>query len=230
MASLRGGLGIAVLGLALSGCSKTDGTGVPAGDGSRPAEAARIDCVQVGPMACSVDTIQDLKGQACDQLQACLADVLPSEDSIRPPMSCDPPSRPSSDGPVPVAALAVSLDHEEVPSHAAYLFVRGDTGWCPGHELLAPQWNHGGYCDSDFSFEWMTAQDGQGDTRLSITSSRVCYMPLDQEEIAAGESDIASQDCIRTAFNLVNGKLLPVAGLDDESNCQTPTASLAGGK
>lgn len=230
MASLPGGFGIAVLGLALSACSKPVGTAGPAGDGSGPAGAARIDCVHVGAMGCNVDATQDLKGQACDQLQACLADVLPSDDSIRPPLSCDPPSLPSSDGSVAVAAVAVSLDHEGVPSHAGYLFVRGDPGWCPGYELLAPQWNHGGYCEADFSFEWLTPRDGDGDTRLSITSSRVCYMPLDQGEIAGGESDIASQDCSRTAFDLVNGQLLPVARLDDESNCQTPTASLAGGK
>lgn len=225
-----GAAGLAILTLLIAGCSEPERG---PSKGETPATASRGQsefCSRVGPMNCAVNPVADLEGEACDRLRACLELQSGVVDGVGPRFACDAPQFPAAAGPIRVAALPVSLDLEGVPSHAAYLFLGGDPGWCPGHELLRPQWNHGGYCDSVFAFEWTTAQVGEGDTRLSVTSSRVCYMPLDQKEIAAGESDIASQECSRSTFDLVDGRLQPGERIDDESMCRAQDGYSTGGK
>lgn len=220
---------MAVSALLFAACSGPRGGPIQSETPANDSQARSGGCFSMSAMNCPVEPVAEMEGAACDRLRQCLERQSGSGENIGPRYACDAPLHAEAAGPVPVAALPVSLDFDGVPSHAAYLFVRGDSGWCPGHELLAPQWNHGGYCEADFSFEWTVDRAGDDGNRLYVTSSRVCHMPLDQEEIAAGESDVASQGCSRKSFDLVDGRLLPGDGPDDDPDCQVPREPLAGG-
>lgn len=189
-----------------SGCNGTDGSSPQPVEPSA-ALTSTEDCTGVASLHCDTRPIQDL-AQGCEQLRSCLGEVITTDRPLSPAISCDPPQLPIKPGPLEVAVLAVDADFEGVPSHAAYLLIRGEGGWCPGHELLEPSWSHGGYCDSEFEFHWATPREGDSSPRLDVRSDSVCHMPLDQEELEAGESDIASQSCVISAFEVENGMLL----------------------
>ena len=54
-----------------------------------------------------------------------------------------------------------------------------------------------------------------------MVSERICHMPLDQEEIAAGESDIAMSECRRTQYGLAGNLVTIISQFDTEGPCQS---------
>lgn len=182
-------------------------------------QAASRGCDRISQPVCEVDPVGDLQAGACDQLLACLGEGITAERPLSPAISCDQPVLPAKPGPLEVAAVAFSADFDGVPSQAAYLFVRGEDGWCPAHELLEPQWNHGGYCTSEFAFHWTETRAGDSGPRLDVRSDRVCHMPLDQEEVEAGESDVASQGCAVSAFEVENSTLIAAGRAEFDRPC-----------
>ena len=117
------------------------------------------------------------------------------------------------------AAVATRLDVDGPPSHGAYLFAHFDEGWCPVDVLLEPAWNHGGYCETQFLLRWERART-ESQVELNVLSERICRMPLDQEEIAAGESDIAMSECWHVRYGLTGNVLTKQSAFESEKPCQ----------
>jgi len=118
------------------------------------------------------------------------------------------------------AAVATRLDVNGPPSHGAYLFVNLHGDWCPADVLLAPIWNHGGYCESNYELRWEPERTDSG-AELHVVAERICYMPLDQAEIAAGESDIAMSECQHIRYRITGNLLTKISEFEADSRCNT---------
>jgi hypothetical protein len=96
--------------------------------------------------------------------------------------------------------------------------VRFEAGWCPVDVLLEPSWNHGGYCESDIRLHW---EDKVSDPQvlLDTISERICHMPLDQEEIAAGESDVAMSECRHLRYLMQGEKMTKIFQQETDGTC-----------
>ena len=84
---------------------------------------------------------------------------------------------------------------------------------------MKPTWNHGGYCESRFELSWERGRIGS-EVVLHAVSERICHMPLDQEEIATGQSDIAMTECRQVRYGLAEGKLTKLSEVYTELPCQ----------
>jgi hypothetical protein len=139
--------------------------------------------------------------------------------TIEAAVYCEPPVLASGAGVAAAAAVvAAALDVDGPSAHGAYLFLSVDGGWCPADELLPPTWDHGGYCETRFDTNWQAAA-GQQDAELAVSAERICHLPLDQEELAAGESDVALIECRRTTHRLDGDRLILLSELDSDGPC-----------
>jgi hypothetical protein len=164
-------------------------------------------------------SFENLEAEACDHLRRYVEGRRIGDQMIRRVVFCEPPlvSAPSKVG--TAAAVAVQLDVGGPPSHGAFLFVRFDKGWRLVDRLLDPAWTHGGYCKSRFQLRWKQ-KSGKLDSVLDTLSERICHMPLDQEEITAGENDIATSECRRAQYGLIDNRLRKTSEAEFEGLCR----------
>jgi hypothetical protein len=164
-------------------------------------------------------SFENLEAEACDHLRRHLDGRQIGDQMIQRVVFCEPPvvSAPSQVG--TAAAVAVQLDVDGPPSHGAFLFVRFDKGWRLVGQLLEPAWTHGGYCKSKFQLRWKQ-KSGKLDSVLDTLSERICHMPLDREEIAAGENDIATSECRRARYGLIDNRLRKTSEAEFEGPCR----------
>lgn len=231
--------------LSLAACSAPDPAAAPAAtaptaagpaaaasSATAPApDAAAADCSRAGPLACAIAPIANVDSGSCAALTRCLAGRDTGEfgpGRIEAAVACEAPvfapsPDPESDagavGGLRAAAVAAPLEVDGPPAHGAWLFVTANGGWCPADELAAPTWNHGGYCEMRFDMSWQTA-DGDGGPLLVTSAERTCHIALDQQELAAGESDVALVECRRTTHRFDNGALVRVSQIDSDGSCE----------
>ena len=181
---------------------------------------ALTGCAQVGPLTCELPPLQDLSAEACAMLRSCLEGRQFGDQLIEQVIDCDTPVLSAASGQGMAAAVAAQLQVDGPPSYGAYLFIHLQQGWCPADILLEPAWDHGGYCESQHAFRWEAGATDSG-AELHVVSERICHMPLDQEEIAAGESDIAMSECRRTQYGLAGNLVTIISQFDTEGPCQS---------
>jgi hypothetical protein len=139
-----------------------------------------------------------LSESTCRSLRPC-----PNSDKLSKPFAnvsiqgCEtplpiPPNSRSSLNVNGYAVLEADVIFDEVKGHSAFLISGRGDAVCIAMEILPSTWKHGGYCKSEFASHW----GGTGGiTQLSIRSQRICKRPLDQNELTAGESPVASTEC-----------------------------------
>jgi hypothetical protein len=204
----------------LLSCACSDSTLEPRPT-SQPANVASaperiMSCARAGPLSCASSPVADLGPQACAQLRECLAGRKVGDEIISKIEACEASVLPSDAHTHSAAAVPVRIQVDGPPSHAAYLFVHVPGGWCAADQLLPPAWTHGGYCETRIAFGEPGAEP---DGVLSVTSERVCRMPLDQREIAARQSDVASSECRRASYRLVSSGIEKVSQSDSQGAC-----------
>ncbi|PXW80873.1 hypothetical protein C8R34_1446 [Nitrosomonas sp. Nm84] len=159
--------------------------------------AESMTCIKTGPLACNVPPISSLIKDGCAQLRSCIEGREIGGETILGIEACDEPVvAPSGYDFGRLAVMAADLVIDGPPSHGAFLFAHTADGWCAIDQLLASTWKHGGYCRVSIHFE----QGGSADVITTITSERICHTPLDQSEIAAEESDIATIECTHVRY------------------------------
>lgn len=185
-------------------------------------DVALIGCAGLGAFSCRALPFEELSTQACAHLRTCLEGRRSGDQVIRRVVGCSEPGPvvPAPQPGVAVAAVAAEIDLDSPPFHGAYLFVRYEQGWCLVDQLLEPVWAHGGYCEADFRLQWERG-DSDSAVALNTLSGRTCYMPLDQEEIAAGESDIAMSECRRARYELGKSGLTALSHSNTDGPCSS---------
>jgi hypothetical protein len=161
---------------------------------------------------------EEVETGACASLRKCLEGRKLGDQNVEQVVMCAAPEVSAASRFGPVAAVAAELAVDGPPSHAAYLFAKFPGGWCPVDQLLEPTWNHGGYCETRFQFKWETGSSAEEAT-LSVRSERICRRPLDQAEIAAGESDIAMSECRQARYRTGQKELLKLSESSSEGPC-----------
>jgi hypothetical protein len=154
--------------------------------------AASIESPNTGSYLSNTLSVADLESGACAYLRFALPGKRIGQMRILKVVDCDAPvfSAPTSVG--YAAAVAANLEVDGPPAHGAFLFVQNKDGWRLTDDLLEPEWTHGGYCKPQFSLRW---GGDKSTSTLTVMAERICYLPLDNEEAAAGESSVASSEC-----------------------------------
>lgn len=168
---------------------------------------------------CRFPPFDNLGASACDQLRRHLAGRTLDEQIVKGVQRCDAPiaSMPSRWG--AAAAVAARLEVDGPPSHAAFLFLNTGSGWRLVDQLLAVAWTHGGDCRTRFKLLWAAGGGGRDEGRLMTASERICTMPLDRAEAAAGESDVASTECRRARYVVRAAHPSRIAAADSDLAC-----------
>jgi hypothetical protein len=209
------------IGILLVGCTAAQSSSPGSSQIESISDNKIYSCEQSGQLACNVPPMRDISSGSCAQLQNCIEGRKFSDVLVEKVEDCDPPVIAQGDKSIAVAAVAVQLAVDGPPSHAAYLFVNIDNNWCPADQLLDPVWNHGGYCETQFQFQWETGASGD-EMLLIVMSERICHMPLDQDEIAAGESDVAMNECVNVRYRVTDNRLERLAETASEAPCPEP--------
>jgi hypothetical protein len=189
--------------------------------------SATNECAMMGPLACPVDPIKNLDSNACNQLRSCLEKRLWADGRALTQLShCDDPVNMGDpffkDGQIKtLATMNVELELNGPPSHALYLFLKNDRGWCPVAELLEPLWQHGGYCESDVQFKSLDDMQASGGGMI-LSVERICHMPLDSEEIESGVSDIAEHECVENVYAFSGAGILQLSSSRKDGGCKKP--------
>ena len=207
---------VALCAACLAACSGGDARAEP-GPQTRPAELATVGCEKGDLLACEFPPFEDLK-QACAYLQKHVAGRQVGDRKVQEVDDCEAPVQaPASE----FGAAAVAADVTVVkgpPSHGAFLFVRLDREWRLTDYLLVPAWTHGGSCDTRFQLRWQ-GREGSYAAVLDSLSERICRMPLDAKERAAGVSDVASTECRHTRHGLAGRKLTRLSSEESAKVC-----------
>lgn len=98
---------------------------------------------------------------------------------------------------------------------ASYLVARVTKGWCLVDNVL--DWMiHRSYFQTDFETRWDAIAGG---FRLLVQAHRIGHESLDQEELAAGESDVTGETCNRLVYEVLGGRLTRVSQSSTEGAC-----------
>lgn len=183
------------------------------------AQPARASCDPRRELiTCDFPAVQNLAAGACDYLRQQLAGRQVADETIVSVVDCDAPVMAQGSGAGTAAAVAARLSVDGPPSHGAFLFARVGDGWRLVDQLLDPAWTHGGQCNVRFRLEWKPGEGSASDT-VDAMSERVCHMPLDQQELAAGESDVASRECQHARYGFTNNKVTRLSREGSDSTC-----------
>lgn len=197
-------------------------SGESAFSGSSPEDSAQsnqtVGCEHSGALACSVPPLRDIATGVCAYLRSCIEGRKFGDVLVEKVEDCEPPVIAAAHEFGSVAAVAARLAVDGPPSHGAYLFVHFKNGWCPADQLLEPVWNHGGYCEAQFRFRWKAGTTAN-EILLLVMSERICHMPLDQDEIAAGESDVAMSECLNARYRVVENGLRKLSETASDGPC-----------
>lgn len=208
--------------IVVSACSGPDSSAIPFTDAQSLPRNTTIDCGHLSSTACTVSPVRNVARDACAQLRACLESGWAGDKKVARVIGCEAPTTYAVNGRIPVAAISAELDLDGIPAHGSYLLSKTEEGWCPADVLLEPDWTHGGYCEAEIRFDWVSAAATGSENELSVVAKRACHMSLDQAEIAAGESDLASEACVHSQFRWVDKRLQKTHPLGQEDGCQEP--------
>jgi hypothetical protein len=208
-------LSIAILTLCFGACSDQETHSSRLG---KEARANGANCVGVGATYCDIAPVDDLAERACAHLRWVLEGRQIGDQMIRQVVACETPVV-STSSRFAAAAIATRLDSDGPPLHGAFLFVRFEKGWYLVDHLLDPAWNHGGYCRTRFELQW-GEKSNKSKVNLDALSERICHMPLDQKEIAAGESDIATSECRKAQYELTARKVIKLSKTESDGPCR----------
>ena len=177
-----------------------------------------VSCAQPGNFSCEIPPFQNLATDACAHLQNCLKGQHVGDLLVEQVLDCESPVFSVDSELGSAASVAARLEADGTVLHGSFLFVRFEEGWCPVDLLHEPTWNHGGYCETQPQLRW---ESGGIDSPLElyVESQRICYMPLDQEEIAAGESDIAMSECRQARYAVSGRRLTRLSEISIEGAC-----------
>jgi hypothetical protein len=207
---------------------------VPAGVGAAPAApvvGVLASCAGVGPASCPV-----APGSAADLCAAttgCVKDASGYVDlrGLRVDCKKDPFNGPAETAftalqPAPAAsgvratAIVNLVASEDMTARhgASYLVAQLDTGLCLVDELLA--WDKS-YSSAEYSTRW----SGSGERpRLLVQAERSIYLILGQEELASGESNVESEECVRLEYEVVGGRFARVVQRSAPGSCDARVA------
>lgn len=211
---------IIVLAHYLTACSTQESSSNRHGSKMLGGGSTLTSCARVGPLSCEVPPFQDRSTEACAHLRSCIEGRRFGDQLVEQLLACDTPVLSATSDLGMAAAVSTQLNVGGPPSHGAYLFVHLQGGWCPADILLEPTWNHGGYCESDYELRWESGRVDSG-VELHVISERICHMPLDQEEIAAGESDIAMSECRHIRYGISGTLLTKISEFETEGSCKS---------
>jgi hypothetical protein len=176
-------------------------------------------CTESNILSCNFQPFQDLPSGACDQLREDIAGRQIGAETVVRVNNCAPPVLSEPSELWAAAAVGADLEVDGPPSHGAFLFVRSEEGWRLIEPLLDPSWTHGGSCDAKFQLRW-EAKGAQFEAILDTQSERVCHMPLDKEEVAAGESDVAFTECRHARYGFRQNKLEKLLAEGSNETCK----------
>lgn len=176
-------------------------------------------CIQAGPLACDTTPFKKLH-DACAHLKHCVQGRDIEGVSIAQLQSCDELSfsartRSSNYAASDYAALGAYLESTGPTTYAVFLFNRTDQGWCAADILHMPEWTHGGDCTTRFDVSASKDQAAHG--WVNVSSEKICHIALDQEELAAQQSDIASEACVQARYRTTP------RGMEKNTSSQTAT-------
>ena len=180
--------------IATVGCESRDNRTSPVETQSAVQPVTANSCLHAGPLGCDASPVLDIASGGCAQLRMTLEGRQLGDDLVKKVSTCEKPvlSKMSDDG--EAAAVSALLDVDGPPVHVSFLFVKGKQGWCPVDQVFEPTYVRGGYCKTEFHLRW-EAGAGNMPPLLTLIGHRRCHEPLDKDEIAAGESDIAEDSC-----------------------------------
>lgn len=209
---------LAICALGFTACFAQAQEALHVASAAPPSDHAVVSCTQGPLFSCDVPPFEDLATEACSYLRRQLEGRRFGDQLIQRVIACETPilSKRSKLG--TAAAVTARLEVDGPPVHGAFLFVRFTNGWRAVDQLLEPAWTHGGYCKTRFQLSW-ERKSTQADAILNTMSERVCHMPLDQEELSARESDIASSECRHARYMLSDNRLMKIAEREFARSC-----------
>jgi hypothetical protein len=205
---------LGALKLAIALCMHASLIACHSGEESQPNRSASNtsqpegNCAGSGPLACTVAPTSDLAVGACEQLRKCMTGRAIDDATVGQIRRCEAPgflALPS--GAHLIAVVSIEVEIEGPPSHASYLFVRGEQGWCPAATVLEPLWQHGGTCEADIEASGVDSEHRSPAGGLLLRAERICRIPLDQAEMSTGESSVVEHECVTSKFDWNNGGL-----------------------
>ena len=167
---------------------------------------------------CNVVPIENLMDGGCAQLRRTIEGRQVGDELIKRIVTCETPVIADASE-FAAAAMAATLEIEGPSSHGAFLFVRFQNTWRVTDHLLEPAWTHGGYCRTRFKMDW-DLKGAKSELILETQSERICHMPLDQKEMSAGESDIATSECHQARYRFAEGRLRKLSESDTDGPCK----------
>ena len=176
-------------------------------------------CLNIGVLSCDIMPAQNLSTDACKLLQNCIRGRQLGGQYIEQVLDCYSVVFSADSELGSAASLAARLEVDGLVLHGSFLFVRFDKGWCPADLLHEPTWNHGGYCETQPQLSWHNGIDSP--LELHIESQRICHIPLDQEELAAAESDIVMSECRQVRYAVTGEQLTVLSEITIEESCTT---------
>lgn len=182
-------------------------------------QATAARCDEGDLIACNFPPLQNLTAGACDYLRQHLVGRQVGDETIERVGACDEPILSAASEFGTAAAVAARLDVDGPPSHGAFLFARLADGWRLTDQLLDPSWTHGGHCKVRFRLKWQGA-DSQFVATLDTLSERVCHTSLDQQELAARESDVASRECQHARYGFADKSVTRISREGDDEACR----------
>jgi hypothetical protein len=234
-------LSIAALTLvACTGCTRGDPERIRAGHTPKepphspvtatPAQQVAIErCDGVGPMACKA--APSSHAELCASASTCIESFTTDKNYVsNMSIECDASDRKNIETayskPVPapresglselslVTMVAVEDEYRNVFG-SSYLVATRAHGSCLVDVVHG--WDrHSLTPDTSFVAEWRPAAHG---FRLDVRSRQVLHEALDQEELASGESDVRSDDCVRITYDVAAGRFTRVSESTAEGDC-----------
>lgn len=161
--------------------------------------ASQASCKEAGPFLCGGQRVADIGTGGCPLLRGCFEGQKIEKEFVETLQACDDPIYlDGGSGARKYAVLAADVLIDGPPSHAVFLFSGEGDGWYLADVLMGPIWTHGGYCKVDVRLEF----DGPRDV---VVAQRTCAMPLDRDEIVAGESNVAVIECAKSYYDISSG-------------------------
>jgi hypothetical protein len=190
----------------------------PATSPPAPAAAQPFACAATELLACQFPPLADASAGACDYLRRYAVGRTIAGESIKSIEQCASPIRSEASALGEAMAVPAYIEIDGPPSQITFLLVRFPDGWRLVDQLLDPAWTHGGTCDVAVRLRWQRGDAGA--TALDTASERVCHMPLDQQEVSAGESDVASEECQRIRYTVSGARLTALSRQSDDGRCK----------
>lgn len=181
------------------------------------APSAAASCKRAGPLGCDLPPMSDPSSEACAHLRRCVEGRVLGDERILKVTACEPPAMVTGSDRGSALAVATGLEVDGPPSHGAFVLTRLAQGWCAADMLLPPAWTHGGYCSARFD---LTVESAGRAPVLALRSERICHIPLDQKEKAAGQSNIAASECRQARYRVDGGRLEKLSEAESEGPCK----------